>query len=78
MDPLEIKIELMRAGIRQSDIAHKGEVSTALVARVIARQTTSARIETMIAKAIDKPVALVFPRRSKDAGARKLEKRLAS
>lgn len=78
MDPLERKIELMRAGISQASIARKAKVSTAHVARVIAGLSTSERVEKMIAKAIDKPWKTVFPRRHQNDSAQNLEKRLAS
>lgn len=64
------------AGIHQSDIARKGKVSTTHVARVIAGLSTSARIEEMIAMAIDKPATAVFSKRRKCDGTKNLEKRL--
>ena len=63
MKPLDIRIELMRAGVRQIDIAHKAKVSTASVAGVISGKTTSDRLQRLIAKAIGKPAAEVFPER---------------
>jgi len=61
LEPLEIRIALMRAGVRQIDIAQKANVSTASVAGVINKKTTSDRLQRMIARAIDQPVNDVFP-----------------
>ena len=63
MEPLEIKIALMRAEIRQADIARACQVSTAAIARVINGQATSDRIQRMIAKALGQRVEAVFPER---------------
>lgn len=79
MEPLEIRIALMRAGVRQADIARVAHVTTPHIARVINGQSSSDRVQRMIAKAIGQPVEAVFPERygrGKD-GARELEKRLA-
>jgi len=51
----------MKADIKSSDIARKAAVTPALVSRVINRQSTSDRIQRMIARAIRRPVAEVFP-----------------
>jgi len=63
MDPLEIKIELMRARVKQVDIARKANVTETHVGRVIGGKSTSDRVQRLIAKAIGKPVSMVFPER---------------
>ena len=63
MNPLDIRIELMRAGVKQADIARKAKVSDAHVSRVIDGDSTSDRVQKLIARAIGKPVSEVFPGR---------------
>lgn len=63
MEPLERRIELMRAGVRPVDIARKAKVSPTSVYRVLDNLSTSDRVQRLIAKAIGKPVAEVFPER---------------
>ena len=63
MEPLEIRIELMRAGVKPSQIAERAKVGRPTVTNVIDRKTTSDRIQRMIAKAIGRKVQEVFPER---------------
>jgi lambda repressor-like predicted transcriptional regulator len=53
--------------IRLTDIARSCKVSPASVARVIDGQSTSDRIQRVIAKAIGQPVEDVFPERTRRA-----------
>lgn len=55
MTPNEIKAELMRRGIRQRDIARAFGISPPAVAAVIARRSTSRRVQQQIAAAIVRP-----------------------
>jgi lambda repressor-like predicted transcriptional regulator len=76
--PLEIKIELLRAGIRHADIARAAKVSGPAITRVIEGDSTSDRLQRMIAKAIQRPVDDVFPQRGQERpGIRVLKERLA-
>lgn len=50
----EIRAELIRLGIRQTELATKLGVSTAAVARVIRRQSRSKRIEKLIARVLNR------------------------
>lgn len=80
MEPLEIKIELLRAGVSQSDIARQRKVNPTTVHRVIEGNSVSDPIQKAIAKAIGKPVEEVFPKRYAKRGkvrAREPEQRLA-
>lgn len=79
MKPLEIRIALLRADVKQSEIARVCKVSKPSVARVIAGQSVSDRIQRVIAKAIGQPVEDVFPERygRKAKRAREIEQRLA-
>ena len=63
MKPLEIKAELVRRGIRQTDIARslKPPVTQPAIDRVIRSVSISKRIRKAIAKRINKPVAEVWP-----------------
>lgn len=63
MDPLERRIELIRAGVRPTDIARKAGVTSSSVYRVLDNLSTSDRLQRLIAKAIGKPVREVFPER---------------
>lgn len=63
MEPLEIRIALMRAQIKQADLARACKVSPAAIGRVIDGLATSDRIQRKIAKAIGKHVEEVFPER---------------
>lgn len=64
MEPLDIRIELLRAKIKIADIARYAKVSPSAIGRVIEGQSRSARLERLVAKAIDKPVEAVFPARN--------------
>lgn len=79
MEPLEIRIALLRVGVKQADIARVCKVSKASVGRVIDGHSASDRIQRVIAKAITQPVEDVFPARygRKAKRAREIEQRLA-
>lgn len=63
MEPIDIKYEMEKAGIRQHDIAKRCGVVKSMVNMVIRRYkgTRSAKVEREIATAIGRPVAEVFP-----------------
>lgn len=63
MKPLEIRIALMKEGIRPTDIAGFLDVSTSAVLHVINRKSVSDRIQRAVSKAIRRPVDQVFPER---------------
>ena len=60
MDPLEIKIALMRAKVKQAEIAIKCGVSATQVLRVIGG-SKSMHVRQAIAVAISKPVNEIWP-----------------
>jgi len=60
MNPTEIKIELLRNGISQAEIAKKTNVTRSMVNLVVNGKARSAKIESIIAFAIGKPVEIVF------------------
>ena len=61
MTPLDIKIELMRAGISQADIARECRVSRSQVSRVIGNQCVSDHVRRAVATAIGKGVENIWP-----------------
>ena len=63
MTPIEIKIELIRAGITQADIARRCEPPTSrqFINQVIAGRRDTPRIRECIAAALGLPVEKVFP-----------------
>ncbi|WP_319525729.1 helix-turn-helix domain-containing protein [uncultured Desulfosarcina sp.] len=61
MTPLDIKIELLRAGISQADIARECGVSRSQVNRVIGNLCVSDHVRRTIATAIGKGVENVWP-----------------
>ena len=61
MTPLDIKIELLRAGVSQADIARECEVSRSQVSRVIGNQCVSDHVRRAVATAIGKGVEDVWP-----------------
>ena len=61
MTPLDIKIELMRAGISQADIARDCGVSRSQVSRVICNQCVSDHVRRAVASAIGRGVDKVWP-----------------
>lgn len=70
MSPVEIRISLIRAGIRQADIAKKTGVSRALISAVLCGLNRSLRAEQAIADAIGRPLSEVFPDRCPHCGSR--------
>jgi lambda repressor-like predicted transcriptional regulator len=63
MEPLEIKIALLRVGVTQADIARVRKVNPVTVHRVIEGHSISDPIQRLIARALDQPVEKVFPER---------------
>ena len=61
MKPLDIRIALMRAGVRQTDIAAAAGVTAGHIACVIDRKSKSDRVQRLIAKALEMTVEQVFP-----------------
>lgn len=61
MEPIEIKIELLKRKIKMAAISRKLGVSQPAVQRVIERDSVSERIMIAIADAICAPKELVFP-----------------
>jgi len=59
-DPMQLRLELRRAGVRTIDIASRAGVRPCLVSNVIAGRARSARTEAAIAAAIGKAPAEVF------------------
>ncbi len=60
MTPLEIKIELMKAGVSLRSIARQLEVSPTAVSLVVNRRMVSNRIMEAVAKAIGSEKKTVF------------------
>ena len=60
-DPIEIKIDLIRANILQSQIARKLGVSKVIITNVIKGRRTSRRVKKAIAKAIGRRVEELWP-----------------
>lgn len=56
-----IKIELLRIGVTQSEIANRLKVSVGSVNDVISGRRITPRIRTAIANAIGKPVEKIWP-----------------
>ena len=61
MDPLEIKILMMRAGVTQNYIAKKLGVTPAFVNQIISRTRCTEYVRKAIAKAVKRPVEEIFP-----------------
>jgi len=61
MDPVEIKIALMRAGKTQADIARQEKVSINAVHLVIHHRAVSDRIRRAIAAAIGMDIKRIWP-----------------
>ncbi|MBE0598311.1 MAG: helix-turn-helix domain-containing protein [Desulfuromonadales bacterium] len=77
MRPLDRRIALLQAGVKQSDIARAAKVTQPTVAKVIDDKTTSDRIQRLIAKAIGKRVEEVFPARYGKSRSDRVLERLA-
>ncbi len=71
MDAKEIKIEFIRKGISQTQIARKIGRSPSMVQRVIARKVVSRPVSQGIADAIERPLGEVFPELSECADRRR-------
>ena len=60
MNPTEIKIELLRSGVSQAEIAKKTNVTRSMVNMVVNGKARSKKIEDIIAYEIGQPVEKVF------------------
>jgi len=61
MDPTEIRVALLRAGIPQQAIANKFKVTPSAIARVIDGDSASHRIRQAIADAIHTDIRRIWP-----------------
>ena len=61
MKPLEIKIEILKSGINQNQIAKKAGVTPTLVSQVIYGIRPARHVRQAIAEAIGKPVEELWP-----------------
>lgn len=61
MNPIEIKIALMHAGVTQAEIARQCGVTPTQVHRVIFKGTVSDHVRRAIAKTIGKDVKTIWP-----------------
>ena len=61
MSPLEIKIELLRDGVTQADLARTMSVSKPMVNRVTMGKSVSHRVRREIADAIGKDTGRIWP-----------------
>lgn len=61
MTPVEIKIELLKAGITQTAIANDCGVSRQAVHQVVNGRSSSYRVRCLVASSIGKPVESVWP-----------------
>lgn len=69
MSPIEIKVALMRAGHKQSDIARQYGCSPVMVHLVITGKGTSRKLQKFIAKKMGLPPEYVFKFRSRRTAA---------
>ena len=60
MQPLEIKIAMLRANVSQKEIAEDLKISQAAVSLTIKGTSKSERIRQRIAKAIGKPITEIW------------------
>jgi len=61
MTPIEIKIELLRVGVNQNQIAKKVGTAPTLVSQVIYGIRPTRRVRQAIADAIGKPIEQLWP-----------------
>lgn len=61
MDPLEIRVALLRKGISQREIARQEKVDPGFVNQVVKRRRKTRRIREAIAKALEEPYEKVWP-----------------
>jgi len=61
MEPIEIKIALMRAGVTQADIARYTGVAPPNVSKVIKGNIASRKVRAAIAKALAMDVKAIWP-----------------
>lgn len=65
MEPLEIKIDLMRAGVTMADIGRRCGVTRQAVSLVVSGSMRSAAVESAIAGALGRDAADLFPPKMK-------------
>ena len=61
MEPAEIRIGLMRAGVSQSEIARRCNVSFSMVCRVIDGDSVSHNVRQEIANASNRDIRTIWP-----------------
>lgn len=61
IEPIDRKIELIRAGVSMAEIGRTLGVTKEHVSMVVGGKRRSPRVETAVADAIGKPVEDVFP-----------------
>lgn len=61
MSPIEIKIALIRAGLKQSDLAYEFGCSPAHVSQVIGGKEQSRPLRRFLARKLKLPVGQLFP-----------------
>lgn len=61
MDPADIRILLMRAGVTQAEIAHKLNVNPSMITRVIDGLSVSDRVRRAIAAACGTDIRRIWP-----------------
>ena len=61
MTPLEIKIEFLKRGITQQDIARKCGVSRTMVYMCTAKRLKSKNVMREISRVLEKPLHVIWP-----------------
>jgi len=67
MTPTERKVLLLRAGIKQAEIARELGVTQSTVYKIIHDLKASRRVREAIARAVDKPVKELWPQEARRA-----------
>ena len=67
MTPTDRKILLLRANVKQADIARDLNISQATVYKIIHDQKTSRRVRDAVARALDLPIEELWPQAKKAA-----------
>lgn len=69
MNPIEIKILMIRAGITQADIGRKLGLSRAFINQVVLGHRPTKQVKQAIAEAVGKPVEDLWPEESPNKAA---------
>jgi lambda repressor-like predicted transcriptional regulator len=72
MHPENIKMQLKKRGIKQTDIARELEITPSSVVRVIDGTGKSIRVAQLISEKLQRPISQVFPRQYKNEAINKL------